>query len=45
MYINTVESGAISADFDQTPGSAADDVGLHCLPRSVCPNLRMSIVM
>ena len=26
-----------SVDPDQTPRSAASDLGLHCLPRSVCP--------
>ena len=27
-----------SADPDQTPRSAASDLGLHCLLRHVCPN-------
>ena len=29
---------ANSVDLDQTPRSAASDLGLHCLPRPVCPN-------
>ena len=29
---------ANSADPDQTPRSAASDLGLHCLPRTIGPN-------
>ena len=29
---------ANSVDPDQTPRSAASDLGLHCLLRPVCPN-------
>ena len=29
---------ANSGDADQTPRSAASDLGLHCLIRPVCPN-------
>ena len=29
---------AASVDPDQTPRSAASDLGLHCLFRHVCPN-------
>ena len=28
-----------SEDSDQTPQSVASDLGLHCLHRSVCPNI------
>ena len=28
-----------SVDPDQTPSSAASDLGLHCLLRPLCPNI------
>ena len=37
-FLKFVERVANSVDPDQTPRSAASDLGLHCLLRSVCPN-------
>ena len=36
---------ANSVNPDQTPRSAASDLGLHCLLRLVCPKIRVSTVV
>ena len=38
------EGVANSADLDQMPPSAASDLGLHCLLRSVCSNTKSIFV-
>ena len=32
------------SDIDQKPHSVVYDLGLHCLPRPVCPNIRVNRV-
>ena len=38
MRPKTARLVANNVDPDQTPHYAASDLGLHCLPRPVCPN-------
>ena len=42
MCLITVGWVANSVDPDQTPRSAASDLGLHYLLRPVCPNIRIN---
>ena len=44
MYLNIAGRVANSIYPDQTPRSAASDLGLPCLLRSVCPNTSGSIL-
>ena len=38
MCLQAVGCVTNSVDPDQTPRSAASDLGLHCLPRHICPS-------
>ena len=39
ICLRIVRQVANNADPDQTPRSAASDLGLHCLVRPVCPHI------